>query len=1517
MPEIKHNFTRGKMNKDLDERLVPNGEYRDAMNIQVSTSEESDVGTVQNILGNSLVRGQDFIGPNGFCIGSIADEKNDKLYWLVADDTGNLFTINQREFGPSNDMGSRWTVVSSFNSLPGDSWTFNYKKASASTGLPDADGYLATYIPELVPGVTYTFEYSINNSSEDPAASLLIERNTVADNIELEIKNGRHSVTGEFYYDATGSNVFTNENFLIRSNDSFDGELSDFKIVRSYSYILEHDTKSSDITPVFVDIGNKVLQFRRSRLITGINIIDDMMFFTDNFSEPKKININRCKQGTNPNGLEQTRFINENRDITYDSDIHIKEEHVTVIKEKPLRAPTINVVGPRSNEAPGNTYAGAMFITQPPAVPLVKGASNTQNTSSMGITSGNYNHYYDFSLFTIGTIFKTKIPTTVFGESGFTLNWQDGDTVVLKEFGGPNYDEPPQLPITDYRIKAKILDVDPSDTPTECLNNGDLSVLSTTNSYFFPKYWSRSSNAGGVLEFFPNNRLFDFDVSNAYVQANGSVRISTQSKYKLKNNNTYTLKFTVSGYVQGQGAYVIALLNNQDNDTKFPAATAAQQATYTGYTGAIASGDWVAGVRLPKITSNGNFEYTFTVDTSWFGTADRDTDKYVGVSATHGLVNDKGTFYIQTYSGTGFEAKISDFSLEIDTDEADAKLEVIDINGIPPTAPAGFQRLQYAVDKYEEQNEYLFQFKFPRFGYRYKYEDNEYSAFSPFSQVGFLPGAYDYSPKKGFNLAMQNLAKEIKIENFTENIPDGVKSIDLLYKDDASPEIYVVESINNTSSDWTNDSYSVKAETIKQLLPSNQLLRPFDVVPRKALAQDISGNRIIYGNYLQNYNTENILNQLGDFYFAINKIDRKPSDATGVYQSMQEDSYANYWSTILGDITGAAKSIKSLREYQMGVVFIDKYGRETPVLTSAKATIKLDKSHAKTANKIEISFNNGAFLENMEYFKFFIKETSGEYYNLAMDRYYESEVENEFYLSFNSADRNKIDEDSFIILKKAAESNIAVTKEAKFKILSILNEAPDYVKETKLKVTSQVHSTSNNIFDPAIIAAFGPIFGVQEIELNYEPFNGTSGAQLENVEFGNLYFELEDKETGQSSKRYRVANLVNDFDGSNSATATYRIILETALGTDVNFACDDASGVSPTKINNNVAVNFYNHKPENQSKFDGRFFVKITGDPTFTENVVIPQQQADNYRVVISKQLFSSRSDHNNLHDLELMGWDSGNRSYQAVDGSDNGFGKWAAFFRNYNMAPNGATMKATDGTTDVNVGQFMHNAGNQKSSSEPSASQINASKAELYTYLDGYPWTYTGSSNAGNTRYLSENYNHQTGSFDDKFKTFGVNTLPSLKLTSPGLKAADEHDGEDAIWFIDNGPVKAHRFADDLAWAYTHGSSFTNMGGIKSTGSNTYISITMGGIYHVDGYRPEPVTQTSQWSQSNVWTVPGAGQVISNFFQIGVDGGNPNYQDTATVQLVKRLNSGSKWRFKEDPTGTTFDIDSMINYRS
>ena len=54
MPENKNSFIKSKMNKDLDDRLVPAGEYRHAQNVAVAKSEGQDVGALENILGNNL-----------------------------------------------------------------------------------------------------------------------------------------------------------------------------------------------------------------------------------------------------------------------------------------------------------------------------------------------------------------------------------------------------------------------------------------------------------------------------------------------------------------------------------------------------------------------------------------------------------------------------------------------------------------------------------------------------------------------------------------------------------------------------------------------------------------------------------------------------------------------------------------------------------------------------------------------------------------------------------------------------------------------------------------------------------------------------------------------------------------------------------------------------------------------------------------------------------------------------------------------------------------------------------------------------------------------------------------------------------------------------------------------------------------------------------------------------------------------------------------------------------------------
>ena len=152
MPEIKKVFAKGKMNQDLDERLVPNGEYREAQNIQVSSSEDSDVGAVENILGNKLAYNE--IRRNGVAytdvgdtvIGAYVDPSNDRIFWFTTD----FDSLTERATS-SNDMAiimkegnnnpivlvtghflnfSKSYKITGINTLEGDYlfWTDNYNQ---------------------------------------------------------------------------------------------------------------------------------------------------------------------------------------------------------------------------------------------------------------------------------------------------------------------------------------------------------------------------------------------------------------------------------------------------------------------------------------------------------------------------------------------------------------------------------------------------------------------------------------------------------------------------------------------------------------------------------------------------------------------------------------------------------------------------------------------------------------------------------------------------------------------------------------------------------------------------------------------------------------------------------------------------------------------------------------------------------------------------------------------------------------------------------------------------------------------------------------------------------------------------------------------------------------------------------------------------------------------------------------------------------------------------------------------
>jgi hypothetical protein len=88
MAELKNNFTGAKINKDLDKKILPKNEYREAQNISIPESNDEGVGSAEPILGNELNYTTELSYANGTeVIGYYLDKLNNKVYWFVTDQT--------------------------------------------------------------------------------------------------------------------------------------------------------------------------------------------------------------------------------------------------------------------------------------------------------------------------------------------------------------------------------------------------------------------------------------------------------------------------------------------------------------------------------------------------------------------------------------------------------------------------------------------------------------------------------------------------------------------------------------------------------------------------------------------------------------------------------------------------------------------------------------------------------------------------------------------------------------------------------------------------------------------------------------------------------------------------------------------------------------------------------------------------------------------------------------------------------------------------------------------------------------------------------------------------------------------------------------------------------------------------------------------------------------------------------------------------------------------------------------
>jgi len=900
MPELKHTFSKGRMNKDLDERLVPNGEYRDALNIEVSTSEGSDVGTVQTLKGNSVLTSK--VDAGSTCVGAIADEQNNKIYWLAA--------------GPSS--GHTTTSGNELHIIYRD-WILEYNVSTSDT----------KYVMVDIHAVVVTASAIMTNST-----SLQV----------YDSKGIRRGMTVSGAGAATGTTVSSVDHSTNIITLSANGSINTLNSLVSFEAPTNQPNNTSSTK-------GRALNFQSDRLVTGLNIIDGLIFWTDNYTEPKKINIERSIFGTGFNNTTttgtggtddfQTRLVTTDNfgdfEFTVDTGtipIYISEKYITVIKTPPLTPPVLNM---------SSTIGGR------------------------------------------GNILGSTDPMKFYDSSVLLVAGDSADLVMNQS--------------VDYQV-------------------GDILIL----------------------------------------------------------NNDPTLS------------------------------------------------DFVDHLVRLKIT---------------------------GTPATNGTANTWNTEVLS----------VSEEAVDVD------EVWVVLL----------------------EQTRPMFERKLVRFAYRYKFEDGEYSTFSPFSNVAFLPGQFDYVPKKGHNLGMINDLRTLKIQDFRLEkslIPRDVVKIDILYREDGSPNIYTVKTVSKDSDEWNANGSSsaglvggevlIESDTIHATVPSNQILRDFDAVPRKALSQDMVGNRVVYANYLEGYDLVNSNNE---------DID------VSLQTSLDIDNITTYGFP--------EKSLKSMRNYQVGIVYRDVYARQTPVLitendVTKQNTLKIPKAQSVSSSRLVTQILNEP-PKWADSFKFFVKETSNEYYNLVMDRWYDA-ADGNIWLSFPSSERNKVDEETFLILKKKHQGTTPVFEDVKYKILAIENEAPDFIKITNSFLDTiangVVGTASNAVFGDTAGSAGYPLYQTDHVIVNYQDWQDS--ALSDEVTSGDCYLRFRALNIG-TSKFYRINSIKVDANDN-----TVKLVIEGNFQTDINFT--STANSYATRISG-LRMDVKRQTPENRPEFDGKFFVKIHKDFNIVENV--------------------------------------------------------------------------------------------------------------------------------------------------------------------------------------------------------------------------------------------------------------------------------------------------------------------------
>ena len=1012
MAEIKNSFFQGKMNKDLDERLIPNGQYRDALNIEVSTSEADDVGTVQNVKGNTLVSANTV--PTGSSIvGEITDEKNNCIYYFVS--------------GPE-------TLVDDFDSTDTQPTVckdliLKYDNSSVTNVFTDIYRY-------LVSGDNVTLDVS-NKTIAFPNTDAY--KDSLATNMYVSI------------FDTSGTNYIWNNRIInvTTSTITLENEIDDLDGVTINASIIIHISHKNE---------KRALNFDPNYYVTGLNVVEDFLMWTDNNSEPKKISISRSIAGTTDANTPTKLYIDGSANYPLTTDKVADETHLTVIRKSPINCVTLKVESTRTG--------------------ITNKVTDTINTTD--ITQGDS---IDVSIST-----------------GDTHNFLPNDILHL-DTGTPDEET--------FQIKLKIISL-------------------VSDSGFIAKVLYNSTTGTGAYNIFVSNK-------EQTLYKDKFSFFATRWKYVDGEYSTFS-PFSEAAFLPSEFKY--------DTEEAFN----------------IGMKNKVKQVEITNIIPSDIPEDVVQVDILY--TESNSPEVYKVESIRKDSNNDSywtDNSYVITKEN--IYSLLEEKQLLRQWDNVPKKALGQEIVG---------NRLVYA--NYEQN---------------YDLEDQNvnieaYIDNRVFAGPELLPNPYLSENFDGWTTPQP--LKYIHHNTKTENnrTPGYIQVVG----DTAAVKFHTDSTFTSVESD---EKYYYSFVITNWAGSSGSALQG----PALMSGNEVTGKyanwaRIITGNgYYSGVLHVNADRNTGPSFF------QNPTVRQYMFQVLNTGFTCHISNFSLKKILpNNKKSVKSLRNYKLGVVYADEYGRETPVLTGKSASVSVSKQDSASFNCIKARIQSDA-PDWATHFKYFVKETSSGYHNLAMDRIYKS-GDGGYWLSFPSAERNKVDEEDFLILKKAHDSGLAVTDaDAIYKVLDISANAPDFIKQTR--VSLGVGGSSSDINTDLFTDAAGlPV--IEGTEIHFEKnewIDVEQNPDLLDIQ-KDLVFQFKDN-NNQVSKIYKVDSITEiEVTGKDY----YRLVIEGGfLEEDLNWALDGAIFAT------GVVIEIFSSEIKNRPEFDGRFFVKVNADTYITNHV--------------------------------------------------------------------------------------------------------------------------------------------------------------------------------------------------------------------------------------------------------------------------------------------------------------------------